>query len=734
MEGRVKRWALMLHRWLSLVLAPLFLVLIVTGTLLAAQPLIQERTAGPAAEAPMPVAQALAWLAELDERDRARALRWEAGETLVLTFSQRGERRVVPFDLASGEAGAERRTGDSFFRVVRHLHKDLLMGLDGLVELATYALFIVIVTGPWLAWPRLRNTLRDWHTGVGWVALPVLLLVSSTGALLALQWGTPALPEIDRDQPRVTLAAAIQRASEQGGLTAVKEAERFSEVAVALRGEDALGQSLTYVVTPDELARVPAYPGLIQSLHEGTWAGGISGVLNGLAAVIMGFLLVSGVWTWLARKIQARRREGDPEADVLVAYGSQTGTAARLAQATAEALRRGGAQVLQASLAGVRPDELKGFRQVLLIISTTGDGEVPDAARSFLGALPDSALTGTPFSLLALGDSSYRQFCAAGERLRQRLLASGADETLSMVRVDGDPAGPWREWMADVSTLLGTDLGDLQAPASGDRPVRLTLVARRRLNDPGDPDTNEVWSLIFEGAQPLDFHPGDLLLVRPGADEPSRPYSIGSTPLEDDRRLMLTVALVTGADGTPGKASHLLCRGLEVGTSLDATLRSHPHFHPPEAPERPMIMVAAGCGIAPFMGFLAEQVHRPRTGPAWLVFGNRKRGGDFFYGEALLGYREAGHLARLDTAFSRDPEDGGYVQDRLLENGRELLDWLEEQDAVLYACGRSGTVGEGLREVLKTLLTQHRGLTAPAAADRLRAWEGEGRLRFDLID
>ncbi|ABI57236.1 flavodoxin/nitric oxide synthase [Alkalilimnicola ehrlichii MLHE-1] len=730
----MKRRLLWLHRWLSIGLAPLLLVLIVSGGLLAVQPVVEDWVAGPDADVPVAVPETLTWLDRLDQRQRARALRFEADRVLVLTFSQRGERRVVPFDLTTGEAGVERATGESFFRTVRHLHKDLLLGLDGLVEWVTYALLIIVVTGPWLAWPRLRNTLSDWHTGLGWLTLPLIFLVTATGALLALQWGTPALPEFDRDQPQVTLPAAIARAAQQGDLVAVYEAERFAQVSVALQGADATGNRVTYVVTPGEVARVTAYPGLVQSLHQGTWAGAISGALNGIAALALGFLLLSGTWVWLRRQWQARRREGDPAADILVAYGSQTGTAARWARATAKALRDGGERVLEASLAGVRPEELPGFRQVLLIISTTGDGEVPDAARRFVDALPGSRLSGARFAVLALGDSSYRQFCAAGERLRQRLLTSGAEEVLPLVKVDGDPAGPWRGWMDRVGRAVGTDLGELEAPDGGDQPVRLTLAQRQQLNDPADPDTNEVWSLVFECAEPLDYRPGDLLLVRPAPGAPARPYSIGSTPLTDPRRLMLTVAVVTRDDGTPGEASGLLCRQLPVGTPLDMTLRRHPHFHPPESPDRPMIMVAAGCGIAPFMGFLAEQAHRPRTGPAWLLFGNRKRAGDFFYRERLQRCLEEGHLYRLDTAFSRDADDGRYVSDCIREAGAELLDWLERRDALLYACGKASTLGRGLREALTGVLVEQRGLAPPEARERLRQWEAEGRLRLDLID
>jgi sulfite reductase (NADPH) flavoprotein alpha-component len=220
--------------------------------------------------------------------------------------------------------------------------------------------------------------------------------------------------------------------------------------------------------------------------------------------------------------------------------------------------------------------------------------------------------------------------------------------------------------------------------------------------------------------------------------EPGRPYSIGSTASADPCRILLTVALTTREDEAGktvwGKASGLLCRQVTVGDTLQAALRAHPEFNPPNDTKRPMIMIAAGCGIAPFMGFLEEQAMGQRSGPAWLIFGNRKRGGDFFYGSKLEAWHRDGILDRLDTAFSRDPDGGGYVQDRMLARRAEVLDWLVDRNAVLYACGKANTVGEGVRSALLRIVSEQGNRSQDEASRQLQRWEAEGKLRFDVID
>ncbi|MCG5512896.1 PepSY domain-containing protein [Ectothiorhodospira shaposhnikovii] len=736
MTPGLKRTLSWLHRWLSLLLLPLFALIIVTGAILSFDPILDDLRSGPAAETPADAAALVRLLNQVDPGQRARSVAVEAGDVVLLEFRQQSRSQFMSFDLSTGEALEPRGEQGDFFNTIKHLHKDLLLNAAIVVEIATYLMVLVIIVGPFLAWPRLRRTLMGWHVVGGWVALPLVLMVSVTGILMSLHVGTPQLPPLYPEDPRMGMAPAIETAMATGDLSGVREVTRVKNSAAAVRGVDPAGEAV-YVVSRHGVIRQDSFPGLVKSLHEGTWAGAWSGLLNLLASVLLMGLMGTGLWSWARRIRQGRRRSGDADADILVAHASQTGTAARLADLTRQALQAGGARVMHASLAGLTPVELKGFRQVFLIASTAGEGQVPEQARSFLKTLEGADLAGCRFSVLALGDRGYTHFCRGGEQLRAALLAAGGQETLPMVKVDGDPAADWRRWLDRVAALLGIGLGDVAVPR-GDLPVRLTLRERRQLNDPTDPDTHEVWSLRFESAAPLAFRPGDLLLVRPGAGEPARPYSIGSTPEDDPRSILLTVALVTHreADGSQrlGKASGLLCRQLKEGDVLEGQWRAHPDFNPPEDPERPMIMLAAGCGIAPFIGFIAEQACRKSRRPAWLIFGNRKRAGDFFHGEQLEAWHRDGYLHRLDAVFSRDPDGGGYVQDRLHGTADTLMDWVLDRDAVIYVCGNARTLGEGVRTALAQILAAREGLTLDQAARRLGEWEAAGKLRMDLID
>ncbi|MGM0678133.1 MAG: PepSY domain-containing protein [Pseudomonadota bacterium] len=736
MNPRYRRILGWLHRWLTLMLLPLFALIIITGAILSLDPILDDLRSGQAAEAPADAATLVRLLDQVDPGHRVRSVAVEEGGVVMLEFREQGRSQFRSFDLDTGEQLEQRGEQGDFFNIVKHLHKDLLLGAESVVEIATYLMVLVMIVGPFLAWPRLRRTLVGWHTLGGWVVLPLVLMVSVTGILMSLHIGTPQLPRLHPDDPRMGMAPAIEAAMATGDLSGVREVTRVKNSAAAVWGVDPAGKAV-HVVSPHGVIRQENFPGLVKALHEGTWAGAWSGMLNLLASLALVGLMGTGLWSWARRIRQGRQRSGDEGADILVAHASQTGTAAKLADLTRQALQAGGGRVLHASVAGLSMAELKGFRQVFLIASTAGDGQVPEQARAFLKALAGADLAGCRFSILALGDRSYSHFCRGGEQLREALLAAGGEEVLPMVKVDGDPAADWRCWLDQVAAQLGIGLGDVAAP-QGDPSVRLTLRERHQLNDPDDPDTHEVWSLRFESPEPLAFRPGDLLLVRPGAGEPARPYSIGSTPQEDPRSLLLTVALVSHrqADGSQrlGKASELLCRQLKEGDVLEGHLRAHPDFNPPEDAKRPMIMLAAGCGIAPFMGFMAEQACLRRPGPTWLIFGNRKRAGDFFYGQQLEAWHEAGYLNRLDTAFSRDTDGGGYVQDRLHAAADELMVWALERDAVIYVCGNAGSLGQGVRAALAEILAAHEGLDEDQAIRRLQQWEAGGKLRMDLID
>lgn len=176
-----------------------------------------------------------------------------------------------------------------------------------------------------------------------------------------------------------------------------------------------------------------------------------------------------------------------------------------------------------------------------------------------------------------------------------------------------------------------------------------------------------------------------------------------------------------------GVASTYLA-SLQPSDPLHVSVRpSHAAFHlPPDPHATPIIMVAAGSGIAPFMGFLQERAalltHNPNTNstndnstdnknnqattalaPAVLYYGCRSPTHDAIYASELGAY-EAQGIVTIRRAYSLTPDLGfrgksRYVQDAMsADRDGEALNLWRNGGARMYICG-SRRVGDGVREV-----------------------------------
>ncbi|GIC94349.1 NADPH cytochrome P450 oxidoreductase family protein [Aspergillus udagawae] len=134
-------------------------------------------------------------------------------------------------------------------------------------------------------------------------------------------------------------------------------------------------------------------------------------------------------------------------------------------------------------------------------------------------------------------------------------------------------------------------------------------------------------------------------------------------------------------------------------------------FKLPRNPLRPIIMIAAGTGIAPFRAFVQERASITArglaVGPALLLFGCRSPTEDFLYSEEWAGYARRLPGFEFINAFSRHDERKVYVQDKLMEE-KEKVAALLEQDAVLYVCG-SADMARGVRRALIRLFVEMKG-------------------------
>lgn len=221
---------------------------------------------------------------------------------------------------------------------------------------------------------------------------------------------------------------------------------------------------------------------------------------------------------------------GSPQAaatPVTILFGSQTGTAETLSKKAAKQLKAANCDPKILDMGDVSPEDLKDVVYLLLITSTYGEGEPPDNAMSFHGALmADSApkLEGVHYSVMGLGDSSYADFCQCSKEFDARLEALGAQRFAPMVEADGDPDDPFAEWIASITPVLGeagaapatsTDEPDSDEPEFHKKnPFPAKLLKTENLNKEGSSKATHHIEISLEGSD-LEYEVGDALGVYP---------------------------------------------------------------------------------------------------------------------------------------------------------------------------------------------------------------------------
>lgn len=208
-------------------------------------------------------------------------------------------------------------------------------------------------------------------------------------------------------------------------------------------------------------------------------------------------------------------------------------------------------------------------------------------------------------------------------------------------------------------------------------------------------------------------------------------YSVASSKYSQADTLDLTVALFTWMQGDErryGVASHFLCNLAEIEkTQIPLFVQPAQHFRLPEDHSTPIIMIGPGTGIAPFRAFMQERKHHGATGEHWLFFGERNRSSDFFYEEE---WKAHGNL-QIHTAFSRDQQDKLYVQHRMLENAKELYDWINN-GAHLYLCGDAKIMAKDVEKTLHQIICAHGQKSESEAKSHLKELRKSGRFLLDV--
>ncbi|TVX97893.1 assimilatory sulfite reductase (NADPH) flavoprotein subunit [Paenibacillus cremeus] len=218
--------------------------------------------------------------------------------------------------------------------------------------------------------------------------------------------------------------------------------------------------------------------------------------------------------------------------EVTVLFGSQTGNSSSLAKKLVKQLDGQGFQCTLSSMSDFKPNGLKKVQNLLVVVSTHGDGEPPDNAMTFYEFLYSKRapqLEDLRFSVLALGDRSYELFCQTGKDFDKRLEELGGKRLVPRVDCDVDFGEPAAEWMKQVvsalsdstaapSTASGTAAvsfaAETESEYSRSNPFHAEVLENLNLNGAGSEKETHHLEISLEGSN-LQYEPGDSLGIYP---------------------------------------------------------------------------------------------------------------------------------------------------------------------------------------------------------------------------
>lgn len=534
---------------------------------------------------------------------------------------------------------------------------------------------------------------------------------------------------------------------------------------------------------------------------------------------------------------------------VTVLSGSQTGNANSVADQLAEKLKAEGIVVNRKALKDYKAKNIANEQCVLLVTSTQGEGEPPEEGVLLLKLLTGKKapkLDGVQFAVLALGDSSYPNFCQAGKDFDRYFSELGGIRLLERADADLDFKGTAEQWINDVIQVVKATTSNIASTSSPvlveevtntsafnrESPFPATLLTNQRLTDRAS--EKDVRHLEFDlSGSGLQYQPGDTLGVYFENDpslvneilnivgiEPQeqvqangktlpistalqsefeltqntpsfvkgyaelaqnnelnhivnnaeklstfvastpivdvlhqyptgltssqlmgllRPitprfYSISSSSLEVGEEVHLTVGVVryeyNGKERAGGASSYLAERVGE-DEQVRVFVEHNNSFRLPQDSSKPIIMIGAGTGIAPFRSFLQQRAAEDADGKNWLIFGNQHFALDFLYQTEWQQFAKDGFLHKYSFAWSRDQAEKVYVQDKICENAEELWQWLQE-GAYVYVCGDAPRMAKAVEQSLLAVIAEQGKLDIEAAEEYLDDLRENKRYQRDV--
>ena len=232
--------------------------------------------------------------------------------------------------------------------------------------------------------------------------------------------------------------------------------------------------------------------------------------------------------------------------NITILYGTESGNSEMLADKLTKAAKKKGHKAKLTNMADIAAKDLAGTDTLLVVVSTWGDGEPPESAETFYGELMAGGidLKDVDFSVCALGDTSYEQFCQTGIDVDTQLEKLGAKRIVDRTDCDVDFDDAFAAWEKSVWEKLGASGGG--TPALGSALASGPAVVFDKKNPypaeilenvvlSGDYSAKETIHVEFslEGSG-FQYEPGDVLCVIPQNADDTTESVLTATKLTSD--------------------------------------------------------------------------------------------------------------------------------------------------------------------------------------------------------
>ncbi|ABM02138.1 oxidoreductase FAD/NAD(P)-binding domain protein [Psychromonas ingrahamii 37] len=718
-----------LHSYLGLAASILVVLLAISGAVLAINPALDRAQAKVSGTDQISVADVAANIARF--YPNVEQLQRKASGGLIVYYSNANKAGADLVDPFTGEKIAAYSLSP-FKRWVQNFHRSFLLDTPGRAAGGIGALLMVVlsISGLFMlrtrqgGWRKIFRSMpgsikQDLHGHFSRFAVLGLVLSAITGGYMSAnrfelipvyQQVDPAFPEtVNGGKPAaVDALPALQDIAFSDLRELVYPYAGDIRDVYSLRTDQgvgfidqATGELLSYQMygTPQKIYE------FIYMLHtgEGLWW---LALLVGLASFSVPLLAVTGLQIFMKRRrsiIRIKNNATANSADIVILVGSESNSTWGFAKTLHDALSLSGYRVHSNSMNNIASTYPKA-KQMFILTSTYGDGDAPASAKLFMNKIKRFANNPNfQFCVLGFGDRTFDSYGQFALDVNNVLLNKGWNPLTNIDIIDKQSTQAFNRWGTVVGSLMGLDLDLIYCPVHLNTQL-LQLVDRvdygAEVNAPtailrfipAEKKTATFFNKIRRKPRLPQFSAGDLVGILPTESDGARFYSLASA--SKNRQLEICVH-----QHPQGICSNYLHK-LQLGECIKGFIRENPTFRP-RLEQSSIILIGAGTGIAPLIGFIRNN---HTCHPMRLYWGGRDPNSDFLYRAELEQYLQDKRLTELVTAFSRT-EESCYVQDKVLADAPKIQALISEGAQILVCGGRpmSKCVAAAITRVISPL-------------------------------